>query len=246
MIKFFRSIRKSLLMENKTGKYFKYAVGEIILVVIGILIALSINNWNENRKNSIKEIQFLKSFKVDLLANKVELNRVIEKTENTSKSSDSILRYKRGELESLSLYSFMGCMMDATGFTVYITQEGTIKDILGSGNLGIIKNDSIRLAIGSWQANLKTIREYEKIDKNETDIYFNYITQHIDLYKAHDPAGPLPLNDEIIAELFNDRVFLNHISSRFESPFVLNELYKKEVPKLDRLLIIIDNELENH
>ena len=60
MIKFFRKIRQNLLMENKTGKpasrtgrYFKYAIGEIILVVIGILIALQINNWNENRKNQI-------------------------------------------------------------------------------------------------------------------------------------------------------------------------------------------------
>ena len=50
MIKFFRKIRQNLLMENKTGKYLKYAIGEIVLVVIGILIALSINNWNENRK----------------------------------------------------------------------------------------------------------------------------------------------------------------------------------------------------
>ena len=47
MIKFFRKIRQNLLMENKTSKYFKYAIGEILLVVIGILIALSINNWNE-------------------------------------------------------------------------------------------------------------------------------------------------------------------------------------------------------
>ena len=50
MIKFFRKKRYDLLMENKTGKYFKYAIGEIILVVIGILIALQIKNWNENRK----------------------------------------------------------------------------------------------------------------------------------------------------------------------------------------------------
>ena len=49
MIKFFRKIRQNLLMENKTGKYFKYAIGEIILVVIGILIALQINNWNSQR-----------------------------------------------------------------------------------------------------------------------------------------------------------------------------------------------------
>ena len=51
MIKFFRKIRQNLLVENKTGKYLKYAIGEIVLVVIGILIALSINNWNDNRKN---------------------------------------------------------------------------------------------------------------------------------------------------------------------------------------------------
>ena len=50
MIKFFRKIRQNLLMENKTGQYFKYAIGEIVLVVIGILIALQINNWNDNRK----------------------------------------------------------------------------------------------------------------------------------------------------------------------------------------------------
>ncbi|WP_299098408.1 DUF6090 family protein [uncultured Winogradskyella sp.] len=52
MIKFFRKIRQNLLSENKTGKYFKYAIGEIILVVIGILIALQINNWNEKRKTN--------------------------------------------------------------------------------------------------------------------------------------------------------------------------------------------------
>ena len=50
MIKFFRKIRQQLLTENKFSKYMIYAIGEIILVVIGILIALGINNWNENRK----------------------------------------------------------------------------------------------------------------------------------------------------------------------------------------------------
>jgi len=71
MIKFFRKIRQSLLMENKTGKYFKYAIGEIILVVIGILIALQINNWNENRKKT-KEIESL----MEVFEN--ELNKNIE------------------------------------------------------------------------------------------------------------------------------------------------------------------------
>jgi hypothetical protein len=51
MIKLFKKIRQNLLLENKTSKYFKYAIGEIVLVVIGILIALQINNWNENKKS---------------------------------------------------------------------------------------------------------------------------------------------------------------------------------------------------
>ncbi len=55
--------------KNKTGKYFKYAFGEIILVVIGILIALSINNWNENRKNIVKVDQILKKVHSELVFN---------------------------------------------------------------------------------------------------------------------------------------------------------------------------------
>ena len=50
MIKFFRTIRQKLLSEGNTGKYLKYAIGEILLVVIGILIALQVNTWNEKRK----------------------------------------------------------------------------------------------------------------------------------------------------------------------------------------------------
>ena len=74
MIKFFRHIRKSFLMENKTGKYLKYAIGEIILVVIGILIALSITNWNENRKQNQKDIEFLNGLRSELIIDTTNLS----------------------------------------------------------------------------------------------------------------------------------------------------------------------------
>jgi len=69
MIKFFRKIRQNLLSEGKTGKYLKYAIGEIILVVIGILIAVSINNWNEARKDKITEQKVLKTLRSDFKSN---------------------------------------------------------------------------------------------------------------------------------------------------------------------------------
>ena len=59
MIKFFRQIRQNLIMENNTSKYLKYAIGEIVLVVIGILIALQINNWNEDHKLKNEELKIL-------------------------------------------------------------------------------------------------------------------------------------------------------------------------------------------
>ena len=66
-----------MLMENKTGTYFKYAIGEIILVVIGILIALSINNWNENRKNSNEEIAILQSLDKNLFLAKKQSESLV-------------------------------------------------------------------------------------------------------------------------------------------------------------------------
>jgi hypothetical protein len=67
MIKFFRKIRQNSLMENKTGKYLKYAIGEIILVVIGILLALKINNWNESQKHEAKLLNYLTNLREALI-----------------------------------------------------------------------------------------------------------------------------------------------------------------------------------
>ena len=77
MIKFFRQIRKSLLSEGKTGKYLKYAIGEIILVVIGILIALAINDSYNNSKNEEKVIAILKQVQQEILANVKDCDRIL-------------------------------------------------------------------------------------------------------------------------------------------------------------------------
>lgn len=75
MIKFFKKPRYDLMEKNKTGKYFKYAIGEIILVVIGILIALQINNWNESRNQSKKELLLMSNLKNDIKEDIISLER---------------------------------------------------------------------------------------------------------------------------------------------------------------------------
>jgi hypothetical protein len=91
MIKFFRKIRQNLLTEGKTSKYFKYAIGEIVLVVIGILIALQINNWNENRKQNTEEIAILKNLYENLTLAKQQSKALILEEEALKKSLIFIL-----------------------------------------------------------------------------------------------------------------------------------------------------------
>ena len=102
MLKFFRKIRQNLLSEGKTGKYLKYAIGEIILVVIGILIALQINNWNENRKLQNIEHNYLKLLLEDLDEESINLNNAI------SNSEELITRYE--EYEEKANNSNMGLL----------------------------------------------------------------------------------------------------------------------------------------
>ena len=77
MIKLFRKIRQRLLSEGKTGKYFKYAIGEIVLVVIGILIALQINDWNDQRKLKQQEQTYYCKISEDLKTDIKNINRTL-------------------------------------------------------------------------------------------------------------------------------------------------------------------------
>lgn len=87
MFRFFRTIRQSLLMENKTSKYFKYAIGEIVLVVLGILIALSINNWNETRKQKETTKAMYVIVKADLINDISEIDSFLKEYDEVRKPS---------------------------------------------------------------------------------------------------------------------------------------------------------------
>ena len=95
MIKFFRHIRKSLLMENKRSKYFTYAIGEIMLVVVGILIALQINNWNQQKNNQQKLKQFLVEFKEELRLNIKDFKLDLETIEKQKEIKEKLLKNKK-------------------------------------------------------------------------------------------------------------------------------------------------------
>ena len=97
MIKFFRKIRQNLLLENKTGKYFKYAIGEIILVVIGILIALQINNWNNQQRDNQSELKYLNQIKNSLRDNDLILKERIESDKRILKIGEHLSNHIKSQ-----------------------------------------------------------------------------------------------------------------------------------------------------
>ena len=99
MINFFRQIRQNLFSEGETGRYFKYAIGEIILVVIGILIALQINNWNEQRKNSANEKDLYRRIINDLKLDEIKLIENIKRYKKDQNMHKAIYNEAHGNLD---------------------------------------------------------------------------------------------------------------------------------------------------
>lgn len=141
MIKFFRCIRKDLISNGKTGKYFKYAIGEIILVVIGILIALQINNWNEKQKLDSKTQEYYVQLKDNLNKDVIFANQIIEKFENYLKDLEAYTNsyYEEDILTPLEAYKQISKLpVLSTSFTF---NSSTIETLQNSGDISLIPSN---------------------------------------------------------------------------------------------------------
>ena len=159
MIKFFRRIRQKLIMENKTANYLKYAIGEIVLVVIGILIALQINNWNEDRKINLEEQRALLNIHSDFSKNKDLLNDLIATTKSSMDAGMKILNYTGSKSKPKTEDEFNELLNSLFDHDPYYPQNGFLDDLLNSGKLGIFKNVELRNLLSSWKPNLEILNE---------------------------------------------------------------------------------------
>ena len=155
MIKFFRKIRQNLLMENKTGKYFKYAIGEIVLVVIGILIAFSLNNWNDNRKNQKKEKLFIDGLINDLNKQKLLLDAQISYEENKVDEVNRCFQIIEEYSIKNSADSIFDLMNRLNPRKTFVVIDPTFEELKSTGSLSLISNQDLRKDIISFYQNLE-------------------------------------------------------------------------------------------
>lgn len=164
MIKFFRHIRKALIEKNQMGKYFKYAIGEILLVMVGILLALQVNEWNKERNRKSEEKVIIEQLIEDLKMSQTDLQDMVKVLRENAKSSAIVCHaFWKKDLPHDSIF---GHMRRPMGTATYSPTLGTAKSLISSGNIAVIKSDSIKNHITSYvekvDYKLKDINRYEE------------------------------------------------------------------------------------
>ena len=244
MIKFFRKIRQDLLRDNKIGDYLKYAVGEIVLVVIGILIALSINNWNESRKNDLEQALLVKNIIEDLRLDFIHINKSSEQVSNQMNLIDDLISKIFDEKKKIN-YDSIGLIRFSSDFRP-ITQRNH------SESVSTLEDDFVRELIQDYFLKEDQVTdifiEYVDIVHNKIRPYLSNVGMHNlrSLYnqdssnkKLEVPLNPIILEEQLAKVAFQQLLYERKLKTNSFKK-LLNEIKIKNQELIKSLSLIIN------
>ena len=238
MINFFKKIKQQLLTENRFSKYLVYAIGEIVLVVIGILIALQLNNWNEVRKIRIQEIKTLKELRSDLLQNINDIDENITFLKLSKQANEIILHHMENNLpysDSLDFY-----FANLYPFITFSPNQTTFNNLKQTG-MNLITNDSLRANISDLYANRFNI--YKVFEKTYfVEHYINYIKPmfmtEFKTFKLYESFKPNNYNQFIKNKEYKQ--IMNYTVGNCKRFIIYQSTFKKNITDL---ILQIDNKI---
>jgi len=244
MIPVFRKIRKKMADDNRPLKYARYAIGEIVLVVIGILIALQINTWNEGRKTRIIETKTLKEIRANLMLDLIEINSDIEIMDSITLSGKAVIDYL-GKHDKPS---------DAFKYNIQVSRLNPHFDpmhggysLLNSKGLDIISNDSLRGAISKlYESSYPYYEKYEnerifKINNIILPKYSEYFSIVTDQDYFFNSTSKISQADYIA--LKNDASFINILNLTINENDVVQNRAQRTSGNVNDLIDLINEEL---
>lgn len=256
MISIFRRSRRWLIKRKKIGRYLIYGVGEIVLIVIGILIALTINNWNQRRIASEKEEFYLKGLQTEFERSMIKLENLIEVNRLNYEESIKIAGFinegsgfpPEEELSELLFRSF--------SFEIsYNPNNSLLNELINSGNLGVISSEELRKALTSWESYIQSIHRQEASLREQRELV-------VDLFRTEHGSIKTIFDDVNITETMGLQNDSDTISNRpivesqeFENNLLLfilsgisteNSHYKPLLKEVKYILELIDMELQPH
>lgn len=254
MIKFFRRIRKKLLVQNKFAQYLLYAIGEVVLVVIGILIALSVNNWNQEKKDNRLGEDFLFRIHRDLVQDTISFRQIIFSNNILREEIKELLVTLYGRVDNIEQVQNMSAIYDKAMDQVFSPNDNTYKGMLSSGTLGLIRNLELKeeivelyseydqkgallSAIGEWMFTIGTT------ESTETD-FIKFNNNVFDIFTTQEMLNE---NDFSFLNNKEDRRFkivVRAISATAFNQKTSNAYYSELISRCDTVLRLIDQELK--
>ena len=221
MIKFFRKIRQKMIKDNKVSKYLLYAIGEIALVVIGILIALQINNWNNNKTNSNESNKFNQRLlaevrlNIDLATGKIE---IIKSTLSSSKRILDLFNTQPNDANIKSLDSLIYNIIEGVEIE-FIT--GTLSEGLSTGKVALIESDMLKSKLYGLPSNIGYVGKWDKTFSTylyeifQPFLYENFNYRKMDNTFSSFDIGPSKFENDHSKSLLESEHFENLINNQF-------------------------------
>jgi hypothetical protein len=217
MLFLLRQIKRKLLTDNKVTTYILYAIGEIFLVVVGILIAIQIDNWNQERINRARELTYLQNILTDLKNDKAKLIEIIERREDKARSAEIMQGFHKGNpIEKLADYYFHWTNVLIWEF--HHPRKTTFEELVNSGNLSIITNAKIKNLL------LEIDVSYDELIDERKHMYDDYKLYLYAPYSEiinYDEGIEVWSNPAFTIELSEDRVKLALQSQSIKNGFTL-------------------------
>ncbi len=179
-----------MIKENKVSKYMLYAIGEIILVVLGILIALSINTWNENQKNKSKKAVLLKALKIEFISNLKQIDTVLYYDNNVIKYTQKLMKLDSETSIKTVRDSLPIWIQNSDTRWTFDPLNGALRSGISSGEIHLINNDSLSNLLFGWSDFVADFKEGElrtidavKNSKSVVEKHIRYVDYKIPGYQ---------------------------------------------------------------
>ncbi|MEQ8927958.1 MAG: DUF6090 family protein [Fulvivirga sp.] len=230
MINFFRALRKDSSSNKNIGMYRLYAIGEIVLVVIGILIALQVDNWNKENENRDKERKYLTELKTNLHEDVIQIDTILAQNKIKAACINNVLKAFGALKNTPAMVLRFGISMDTLSkFEVFNANSIAFQNLMSSSSIDLIKNDTLRTLLPRYYNEVRLSLEIGT-QKRVSESTRKFV----------DEVGPVLMNRELFLRLLNIDFPIKSIS---EVNLANNELIVSDLFFMDRMILSQNEDL---
>lgn len=246
MITIFRRIRQQLLAQNKLSKYIFYAIGEIFLVVIGILIALQINNWNEKKNLTQKNNAIIQNLNEEFEENATELNNDIKRLDSVNIALRKVLELTSNEYTKTSQKDFEILLNKTFTTPTWSPSSFVLLELKNSGALSNLDNNNLKKLLFKWERKFSKMKVIESQYDLYAREYIEFIVKYGSVRNLDAISGVIPgLKKSSIANnpisFLQNPEFENRVENFYFLAFRLNRDYKSLYALMRDIIIITKN-----